>query len=727
MLRLDRLTVIVFPLCASLLTLPAAKVAGQDAPKQVPASKGDSATAAVKGPAFLVQPYLQLPTPTGMSILWETTPALPGRVEFGPTERLGEVAAAKGATALQEVRLTGLAPGTTYYYRVRSGELVSEVNTFKTAPPAETRRWRMALYGDSRSNPATHRKVAEQIAKAHVDLILHTGDIVANGLNHESWRTEFFEPLAPIAGHVPWVSTIGNHERDSANYFSYAALPGNERYFGFDYANAHIICLDSNSWIERGRDSPQLRWLEEHLREPRKATWTFVAFHHPLFSAHATRPINPLRWDWAPALLDPANRVDAVLTGHDHFFARNWRMGRVAEQAQPGVLFLTSAGGGASLYRTKPRDYIASENEAHHFTLFEFDGDRATLTAIDIRGKILDHYVLTKQPTPPGEYCAYEIEELRQFLRTGLTSAPALPIPPDGTASLNTELRIPTRFQVPVFGTMRWQSTPGWTFRQPVIPFRLNPHEPLVLPLKAAVAAGSFPHTPGLEITFQPGRFRNRAITVYPFKLAGPDSVHCRQVSGVPVLDGQLDDTAWSNAEAHSLLGLPPVGGRTDRVRFVADKEALYVAAQLDHLHPSVPWKASSSAEGSRLVLTGEHVRVLVSDGEQTVTFAVAPDQRRFTTATGGKGKTAAKAPAVAWRAAVGQQGEGWCVEMAIPRTLFPDAKELRVNVVHRRQDGSAFTDSELCPTYALGQDADLIPDWKPQELPARFARVVFE
>ena len=129
--------------------------------------------------------------------------------------------------------------------------------------------------------------------------------------------------------------------------------------------------------------------------------YSFVVFHHPLFSAHATRPINSLRWDWAPLFLDPASRVDAVLTGHDHFYARNWRMGRVGSDPRPGVLFLTSAGGGAGLYRSKQRDYVAKEKSVHHFTLFEFDGDRVSLTAIDAGGQVFDRYEFTKAATPP--------------------------------------------------------------------------------------------------------------------------------------------------------------------------------------------------------------------------------------------------------------------------------------------------------------------------------------
>src|SRR5713101_41696 len=63
--------------------------------------------------------------------------------------------------------------------------------------------------------------------------------------------------------------------------------------------------------------------------------------------------------DWAPLFLEPANGVDGVITGHDHFYARNYRMGRLQDKSQPGVLFLTTAGGGASLYPTLARDYVA--------------------------------------------------------------------------------------------------------------------------------------------------------------------------------------------------------------------------------------------------------------------------------------------------------------------------------------------------------------------------------
>ena len=136
-------------------------------------------------PSFLVLPYLQMPTPTGITVMWETNQKLPGRVEFGVTTELGQSVENGSSTGLHEIRLQGLQPGTRYCYRVTSGQLTSETYSFKTAPPLGTTKWRMALYGDSRSNPAVHHQIAERIKEANVDLILHTGDIVLNGTLHD--------------------------------------------------------------------------------------------------------------------------------------------------------------------------------------------------------------------------------------------------------------------------------------------------------------------------------------------------------------------------------------------------------------------------------------------------------------------------------------------------------------------------------------------------------------
>jgi hypothetical protein len=670
-------------------------------------------------PEFVVLPYLQLPTPASTRIRWETNYRLPGKVEYGPTRDLGLTAEARDVADLHEVTLTGLRPATTYHYRVRSGPLVSETFSFKSAPPAGTHKWRMALYGDSRSNPGVHKKVVEQIATANVDLIVHTGDIVINGKNRGAWKTEFFDCLGPLARSVPWVATIGNHE-NSTDYGSYVALPDGRRYFGLDFANAHFICLDSNEWIEKGRDSKQYDWLAADLKAKRPARWTFAVFHHPLFSAMASRPLNPLRWDWAPLLLDPAARVDGVLAGHDHFFARSHRIGRVGKEPQSGVLFVTSAGGGAYLYRSKDRDYVAKHRPVHHFVLFEFDDDEVKLSAIDISGQVFDSYTLTKKPVPAEDFCAYEIEELRENLRRSLVAAPGVPIS-DGPTTINTELKVPCKASVWLAGEFAWKPTAGWKLKEETARFAIEPGQPLVIPLQAEVAPGPFVDSPQLTISFAAGKFRNRSITVAPFKLAGPARVKPTPTKQAPIIDGKLSDTAWAKAEQHALLGMAPRGGRAGRVQLAADRDRLYVAARLDDPAGSVRVKElDPKADRKRFVLFEEHVRVTVSAGKETWTFALAPDQSMYCS------HNRSEDTETAWQAAAGSQKGFWTAELAIPRKVLPADGKARINISHQQGDTRAAT-YELCPTYLMGNDPDVIPDWWPGDATDGHALLVLE
>jgi hypothetical protein len=671
-------------------------------------------------PPFVILPYLQLPTPTGMTVMWETDQKLPSRVEYGTTAQLGEAVTVEKSTVLHEVRLENLRPGTRYHYRVRSGELTSEFYSFRSAPPLGTKRWRMAVYGDSRSNPAVHHQVADQIARAKVDLIVHTGDIVLNGAIHDLWRREFFEPLGSLARSVPWVSTIGNHERDSAHYFSYMALPGNERYFGLDFANAHIVGLDSNGWIDRGRDSKQYLWMREHLRAKRSATWMFVAFHHPLFSAHATRPMDSLRWDWGPLFLDPENHVDGVLTGHDHFYARNYRMGHVAAEPRAGVLFLTTAGGGAFLYRCKPRDYVAQEKSIHHFTLFDFDDDKVTLSAIDTSGAVFDRYVLTKKPDPPEEFCAYEMEEIKQFLRQALPAQPPVRLDAKGATTVAWRVRVPSRIGTTVRGQMRWEKVPGWNFKQPTIDFSVDPGQVLEIPIEAEVNALAFPHCPSLTLAFEPGKFRNRTVEIHPFRLAGPEHVVVGRAATGPSLEGKREDVVWSKAKAYPLVAQAPMGGSSDQAKLMADEKCLYLRVRLEDPAGKVRMKNTGPVpRASPEILGEEFVRAAFGQGQDQRVFVAAPDQGCYATS---EGKPLADTE---WRATMYRDGNAWCVETALPRAWLDSNEPVRFNVMHRRREAKGFSDFELCPYFKVGTDPDVIPDWKLADEPGRWAALI--
>jgi hypothetical protein len=76
-------------------------------------------------------------SPSGANVVWTTNEAADSKVEYGPTPALGAVALTGGRTTNHNVALSGLSPGTQYYYRASSSDsagnsTVSAIESFTT-------------------------------------------------------------------------------------------------------------------------------------------------------------------------------------------------------------------------------------------------------------------------------------------------------------------------------------------------------------------------------------------------------------------------------------------------------------------------------------------------------------------------------------------------------------------------------------------------------------------
>ena len=129
--------------------------------------------------------------------------------------------------------LTGLAPATTYYYAVSSGNVGdTAVNGSFTTAPADTARtpWRFSSFGDLgtpyTANPSgtqwsessnNARAAVAAIAALSPQPVVHllNGDICYANLDYSNhvgvWR-DFFVNLQASAQSVPWMPCLGNHE-----------------------------------------------------------------------------------------------------------------------------------------------------------------------------------------------------------------------------------------------------------------------------------------------------------------------------------------------------------------------------------------------------------------------------------------------------------------------------------------------------------------------------------
>jgi len=241
-----------------------------------------------------IGPYLQNIAPTSITIMWETKDSVLGSVEYGQNKKFDKNIKKKQPTKIHEIHLLSLTPDMVYDYRIRDDKQILKTASFKTAPTPNTQNnWRMVVYGDNRSHPDVHRKNVEQIIKIDPMIVLNTGDLVSKGTNYEQWKTQFFDPLQGLIEHVPIYTCLSNHERNADHYYNYMSLPDDNResYYSFNYANAHIICLNSCQ-----EDSQQVSWLLKDLEMNKNAKWKIVFFHHSLFSCQPGRGTHPARW-----------------------------------------------------------------------------------------------------------------------------------------------------------------------------------------------------------------------------------------------------------------------------------------------------------------------------------------------------------------------------------------------------------------------------------------------
>jgi hypothetical protein len=195
-------------------------------------------------------------------------------------------------------------------------------------------------------------------------------------------------------------------------------------------------------------------------------------------------------------------------------------------------------------------------------------------------------------------------------------------------------------------------------------------------------------------------------------------------------VDGKLDDPAWQTAGSQPLLGSARRENPVDpgRIQMATDGKRLFLAARLvDPAGQVYVGRAGTSKSASKLVLSGEHLRIEIHDGQHAHIWALSPEQIPYYSLDG-------KDAVSPWQAVAGRCQTHWIAEMAIPLHHFADTSKLRINVVHRSKNPikgltlkATYTEFELRPTFGLGNHPDLIPDWKAVSSPERFAALHLE
>jgi 3',5'-cyclic AMP phosphodiesterase CpdA len=334
------------------------------------------------------------------------------------------LASANGPARYHQLRFTGLTPDTVYAYRVKGSAGWSEWLQFRTAA-ATPRPFRFLYLGDIQNGILTYAsRVIRQAFHGHggIALVAHAGDLTSQReeLDHDDEWGEWNQAGGYNYAIVPQLPATGNHEyvdvtrpdgsegRTLGPYWPVQfALPANgapgvkaTTHF-VDYQGVRFIVLDGTSAID-GTMAAQTRWLDEALASS-KAKWNVVLFHQPVFTCARPNDTAQIKAAWKPVF--ETRKVDLVLQGHDHCYARlTSEQGRDvaakqrADGAVQGPVYLVSVTG-SKMYglnnraRTQP-DRTAEATELYQ--IVDVDGGTLKFRTYTASGRPYDGFDLTK-------------------------------------------------------------------------------------------------------------------------------------------------------------------------------------------------------------------------------------------------------------------------------------------------------------------------------------------
>jgi hypothetical protein len=333
-----------------------------------------------------------------------------------------------GPAHYHSVEFEALVPSTKYAYRVGDGRHWTEWFHFSTGSD-QPEPFSFIYFGDAQNELKSlwSRVIREAFTDApRARFLLHAGDLVNNCSRDAEWG-EWFQAGGWLNAMIPSVATPGNHEYQRTGITTTSSLtnfwrpqfslPENgppglaETAYYMDFQGVRIVSLNSNE-----KQAEQAAWLDALLRD-NPCRWTIVTCHHPIYSSAKSRDNAKLRSQWQPIF--DKHRVDLVLQGHDHTYARS---GMVDGQSSPatsknepvgvtgrsetaGTVYVVSVSG-PKMYDLdrpyRPQFHRVAE-DVQLFQIITINGDELHFEARTATGLPYDGFTLRKRPGRPNE------------------------------------------------------------------------------------------------------------------------------------------------------------------------------------------------------------------------------------------------------------------------------------------------------------------------------------
>jgi len=350
---------------------------------------------------FRTPAYLQNPATDGMTVMWLTNVPCHSWVEYG-TDSLkmqkaqnwieGEVVA---NNTLNRIRLTGLKPGTRYYYRICSREItlyqpykkefgetaVSNISSFTTFDDKKT-NFTAVIFNDLHDIYPLFDKLVQHVNDIPYDLVIFNGDCIADVQTENIAVRTISHYSRGIGGDKkPFVLLRGNHETRGAYspfLWNLLGMIDGHSYGAFNLGDTRFVLLDCgedkpdsthvyyglNDFTQFRKDQAEFLKKEIESKAFKSAAKRVLIHHIPVYGMRKEAFV-PCRDEWGEILAKAP--FDISLNAHTHRFTH-------LKKGTDGNNFPVVIGGGNS-----KRDATLS--------ILRKQGKKMTLTVLNVEGK----------------------------------------------------------------------------------------------------------------------------------------------------------------------------------------------------------------------------------------------------------------------------------------------------------------------------------------------------
>ena len=199
----------------------------------------------------------------------------------------------------------GLAPATTYSYRVGKDDAWSEIGSFTTAPGQKDESYSFIYITDTQAQYDGMFDVSQKTVHAAISkvpdaaFVLCNGDLVeTSGASNSEWEYEqWFSTMQDVWMNYPLVVTMGNHDKSPNNNFAYHfnnATDFNDRFspgtdmngtvFSFVRGDVLFLVISYEDWNKEGYFDSLAAWMRQEVEAHKDTKWRVASFHKNMFT-----------------------------------------------------------------------------------------------------------------------------------------------------------------------------------------------------------------------------------------------------------------------------------------------------------------------------------------------------------------------------------------------------------------------------------------------------------